>query len=239
LSGHKYATLQGYFKPEKSLKFLATLKNIWRTPKGCKCVPRVFWKAGEPLGYWCDLIILRFSSFLLRKKTGNWENVRTCTCMHDIYRLQPNVHHEWPRNMVHVSADTSAHLMQTLALWILNAGTKADYSLIMTPNTKSTRSNNLDSNLVRDWTKLTERQFGDRGQNAWWCLLFGQWHGILNCPSVSVNEKRAMTRACCLLSEDVGGLKMHLPCPYWRSSSGVLFCQFNGTTPGMEKWKYW
>jgi hypothetical protein len=31
--------LQGYFKPEKPSKVLATLKNLWRILKGCKYVP--------------------------------------------------------------------------------------------------------------------------------------------------------------------------------------------------------
>jgi hypothetical protein len=38
--------LQGYFKPENPLKVLATLKNPWKTPKGCKYVP-----AQQPLGF--------------------------------------------------------------------------------------------------------------------------------------------------------------------------------------------
>jgi hypothetical protein len=48
LSEHIYlvrllGVLQGYFKPEKPLKVVATLKNLWRTPKGCKYMP-----TGEP-----------------------------------------------------------------------------------------------------------------------------------------------------------------------------------------------
>jgi hypothetical protein len=40
------AVLQGFFGPQKPLKVLANLKNLWRTGKGCNCVT-----AQQPLGF--------------------------------------------------------------------------------------------------------------------------------------------------------------------------------------------